>query len=355
MQIVVTGGAGFIGSHIVELLLEEGAAVRVIDHAPDAGVSIPPTAELMSIDIRDEMAVQEAVRGADVVCHQAAKVGLGVSFGDVTDYVSSNDVGTAVLLRTLHRGSFRGRMVLASSMVVYGEGDYTCPNHGPLRPAPRAEAALAAGMFDPLCGLCDSVLVPVSVTEGSQLDPRNVYAATKLHQEHLCGVFGRELKVPVASLRYHNVYGPRMPLDTPYAGVAAIFRSAYRSDAAPAVFEDGHQLRDFVHVWDVARANALCCLRDDPVDGPFNIASGEVRSVLDLAQAMRSARGAAAPAPVVTGEFRTGDVRHIFASGDKAARELGFGPSVSFEEGMRGFFTDVSAGVSSADHPVGGP
>jgi dTDP-L-rhamnose 4-epimerase len=164
-----------------------------------------------------------------------------------------------------------------------------------------------------------------------------VYAATKLHQEHLCFVFGREMSVPVAALRYHNVYGPRMPLDTPYAGVASIFKSAFESGIAPRVFEDGEQRRDFVHVRDVAKANVICCLRDEPASGVFNIASGEVRTVLDLAEALRAGYGEEAKSPIVTGDYRLGDVRHIFAANERAARDLGFRSSVSFSTGMAEF------------------
>jgi dTDP-L-rhamnose 4-epimerase len=265
-------------------------------------------------------------------------VGLGADVRDIADYVGHNDLATAVLLRALAESGFVGRFVLASSMVVYGEGRYACPEHGPVRPGPRAPADLAAGRFDPPCPECGRALEPQAVPEDAPVDPRNVYAATKLHQEHLVAAFARERDgIAVTALRYHNVYGPRMPRDTPYAGVASLFRSALARGEAPRVFEDGAQLRDFVHVRAVARANVLALTAPEPVEGAFNIASGTPRTVGDLARALAAAMGAQAPAPVVTREFRRGDVRHVFASPDRARRTLGFQAAIGLEEGMAEF------------------
>ena len=256
MRVLVTGGAGFIGSQIVDALVAGGHGVRVLDlRAGDA--TMRAGVELVRADVRDGGALQDALDGVDAVCHQAAMVGLGVDLDDIADYVSHNDLGTAVLLRTLARRSFRGRIVQASSMVVYGEGGYVCPVHGVIRPGPRSVAALEAGDFEPPCSQCGARLQATAVSEDAPPDPRNVYAATKLHQEHLAGAFARETGVAVTSLRYHNVYGPRMPRDTPYAGVASLFLSALAAGRAPRVFEDGAQRRDFIHVRDVARANLL--------------------------------------------------------------------------------------------------
>jgi dTDP-L-rhamnose 4-epimerase len=269
------------------------------------------------------------------VSHQAAMVGLGVDFADVTDYVSHNDLGTAVLLRAMAGRRFSGRLVIASSMVVYGEGAYCCPTHGLVRPEARAAAALRAGRFESDCPRCGRPLEPVVVEEDATLDPRNVYAATKLHQEHLAAVYGRECGVPVVRLRYHNVYGPQMPRDTPYAGVASIFRSALEGGTAPRVFEDGRQRRDFVHVRDVARANVLALAEDAP-EGAFNVASGEPRTVGEMAAALTAALRPDLT-PVVTGGFRLGDVRHVVASARRARVELGFSAEVPFGVGMREF------------------
>jgi dTDP-L-rhamnose 4-epimerase len=273
-------------------------------------------------DVRDPGAWRRAARGADAVCHQAARVGLGIDFGDVRRYVDDNDAGTAAGLLALHELGFQGRFVLASSMVVYGEGRYRCPDHGDVRPGPRTGADLAAGRFEPPCPRCGAALDWAPIDEDAPLDPRNVYAATKVHQEHLCAMFGREHEgVAVTALRYHNVYGPRMPRDTPYAGVASIFRSAVARGEAPAVFEDGGQARDFVHVRDVARANVAALTADPPVAGALNVASGTPRTVLDLARAVCDGTGLA---PVVVGGGRLGDVRHIVASPERAGHALGF-------------------------------
>jgi dTDP-L-rhamnose 4-epimerase len=263
-------------------------------------------------------------------------VGLGVDLGDLPAYVGHNDLATAELLRALAARGFAGRLVLASSMVVYGEGRYACAEHGIVVPAPRRPADLDAGRFEPRCPDCERPLSPVSVPEDARLDPRSVYAVTKLAQEHLCTVFGHETGVPVTALRYHNVYGPRMPRDTPYAGVASIFRSAFAAGHAPRVFEDGGQRRDFVHVRDVARANVRA-LRET-VPGAFNVASGTPRTVLQMAHALAEACHAPeSAAPQVTGEWRPGDVRHVVAAPDAAAERLGFRAVEDFAAGMAEF------------------
>jgi dTDP-L-rhamnose 4-epimerase len=288
-------------------------------------------------DVSDPAAWESALEGVDALCHQAARVGLGVDFGDVRRYVADNDVGTAVGLGALHDCGFTGRIVLASSMVVYGEGRYRCATHGPCAAPPRLARDLEAGAFEPRCQTCGAALARVLVDEDAPLDPRNVYAATKLHQEHLCAAFAREHPVTCTSLRYHNVYGSRMPADTPYAGVASIFRSAVERGESPTVLEDGGQTRDFVHVSDVARANVLALSVSEPVGAALNVASGEPHTVLDLATAVASDSGFS---PVVTGGFRLGDVRHVVGSPERAADLLGFRAQTSFSVGMAAFVGD---------------
>jgi dTDP-L-rhamnose 4-epimerase len=348
-RVLVTGGAGFVGSHVVDALLARGDDVRILDALhPAAHAAKPdyldPRAEFVAGDVRDGAVVAAALRGVDRVCHQAAMVGLGTDIGDIADYVSHNDLGTAVLLRELARARFAGRLVLASSMVVYGEGRYACAEHGRVRPGPRRPADLAAGQFEPPCPRCGAALKPHSIPEDAPADPRNVYAATKLHQEHLAAAFSRETGVPVTALRYHNVYGPRMPRDTPYAGVASIFASALAAGRAPRVFEDGGQLRDFVHVRDVARANVLALTAPEAVPGAFNVASGTPRSVGEMAHALHAASLAGAPAPVTTGDYRLGDVRHVFASAARAAERLRFRAREPFDAGMAEFATAALRG-----------
>ncbi|MBA3654439.1 MAG: NAD-dependent epimerase/dehydratase family protein [Actinobacteria bacterium] len=331
MRILVTGGAGFIGSHIVDDLVDAGHDVVVLDRAPRPAY-LPDGATYQQGDVTSAQAWIEALRGVDAVCHQAARVGLGLRVADVTAYVADNDTGTAAGLWAMDAVGFGGRLVLASSMVVYGEGRYRCAEHGDVRPGRRRPADLDAGRFEPPCPTCGRELAPSLVSEDAPLDPRNVYAATKLHQEQLCTAVGAELGVPVTALRYHNVYGPRMPRDTPYAGVASIFRSAIARGSGPRVFEDGGQRRDFVHVTDVARANVLALTAVDPVPGAFNVCSGEPHSVGDLARTLSSVLDG--PAPVVTGEWRLGDVRHVTASPEAARAALGFHAEVRFEDGV---------------------
>ena len=341
MRILVTGGAGFIGSHVVDALARAGHDVLVVDALlPQAHAVAPadlhPAAELRVADLRDPDVAREAVAGADAVCHQASMVGLGQDLRDLPAYAGHNDLATAVLLAALAERRFTGRIVLASSMVVYGDGRYRCAVHGATAAPPRAREALEARRFDPACPRCGRELQPDAVAEDAPLDPRSVYAATKVHQEHLLACFARETPgVRAVALRYHNVYGPRMPRDTPYAGVASIFRSALAAGRAPAVFEDGGQLRDFVHVRDVARANVLALTAEDPPPR-VNVASGMPRTVLDMARALHAAVGGGA-APEVTGAFRLGDVRHVFAAAALARSSLGFRAEIGFAEGMREF------------------
>jgi dTDP-L-rhamnose 4-epimerase len=277
--------------------------------------------------------------GVDVVCHQAAKVGLGVDFDDAPDYVNSNETGTAVLLAAMARRSL-GRLVLASSMVVYGEGRYR-DSRGTVHAPPRAVTDLEAGRFEPVSPRTGEPLVPELIDEDAAPDPRNVYAATKLGQEYLATSWARATGGRVAMLRYHNVYGPRMPFGTPYAGVASLFRTSLERHEAPRVFEDGRQRRDFVHVRDVASANLAAvdwtATQPSGAARAFNVGSGEVHTVGDIAVALSEA--VSGPAPVVTGEFRLGDVRHITASSERIRAELGWRSTVTFEDGIREFAT----------------
>ncbi|WP_427132048.1 NAD-dependent epimerase/dehydratase family protein [Pseudarthrobacter sp. S9] len=345
MRLLVTGGAGFIGSHIVDAALAKGWAVRVLDSLDPSIHPGPPAfdprVELIAGDVTDPDIVDGALEGIDTVCHQSAKVGLGVSFADAPDYIRNNDYATAVLLAAMERHSIP-RLVLASSMVVYGEGAYTDPATGlPVRPGPRTEADLRAGIYDPRNPATGMVLTPAMVTEDATLDPRNVYAASKLSQEHLAAAWARSTGGAAVALRYHNVYGPRMPRDTPYAGVASLFRSALARGEGPRVFEDGAQRRSFIHVRDVAAANiaALEWLAGNDASGfhAYNVGADEVHTIGDVAAAL--SKFSAGPEPVVTGEYRLGDVRHVTASSELIKAELGWAPGVGFDEGMREFAT----------------
>ncbi|HEY3482379.1 MAG TPA: NAD-dependent epimerase/dehydratase family protein, partial [Streptomyces sp.] len=257
---------------------------------------------------------------------------------DAPAYVDCNDVGTATLLAAMAGAGVRN-LVLAGSMVVYGEGRYDCARHGPVAPGPRTVADLDAGRFEPLCPQCGAELTPGLVDEEARTDPRNVYATTKLAQEHLAAAWARATGGRATALRYHNVYGPRMPRDTPYAGVASFFRSSLARGEAPRVFEDGAQRRDFVHVRDVAAANAVALAAlPDGVPGTFrafNTGSGTPHTIGEMATMLATAHGG--PAPLVTGEYRLGDVRHITASSERLRSELGWRPEVEFTAGVAEF------------------
>jgi dTDP-L-rhamnose 4-epimerase len=350
MRVLVTGAAGFIGSHIAETMRAAGHEVRGLDSLAPAVHNGRPDhvpGDLVVGDVRDPAAVDEALAGMDAVCHQAALVGLGVDLSDLPAYADVNVTGTAVLLEAMGRHGIP-RLVFASSMVVYGEGAYDCAVHGRVRPSPRDPGDLAVGRFEPRCPRCAQPLTMTTVAEDAPLDPRNAYAASKVAQEHLVSSWARLTSGTAIGLRYHNVYGPRMPRDTPYSGVAAIFRSCLENGLPPRVFEDGGQRRDFVHVRDVARANLLGLQAVDRAAGSapgaeagagglrcYNVASGEPHTVGEMASALAAAFGGIEP--VVTGEYRLGDVRHIVASPASAARDLGFRAQTSFADGIAEF------------------
>jgi dTDP-L-rhamnose 4-epimerase len=345
VRVLITGGAGFIGSHVADRLVAEGHDVVLLDallpqaHGPAAEAAPPPgVADLVRGDVRDAALLARQLPGVDAVCHQAAMVGHGVDPSDAPAYAAHNDLGTAVLLAAMHAAGVR-RLVLAGSMVVYGEGRYDCPEHGVVRPGPRAAADLDAGRFEPRCPACGRDLLPGLVGEDAPLDPRSTYAATKAAQEYLAGAWARQTGGSVWALRYHNVYGPRMPRDTPYAGVASIFRSALERGEPPRVLEDGHQRRDFVHVTDVAAANALA-LTAAPGPGlhAVNVCSGEPHTIGELAQTLAAAMGG--PPPMVVGGARSGDVRHVVADPALARELLGFRACVGFDDGVARFATD---------------
>ncbi|MEU4246961.1 NAD-dependent epimerase/dehydratase family protein [Amycolatopsis sp. NPDC026612] len=344
MRVLVTGGAGFIGSHIADLLADGGAEVVVLDNLlPTAhGSRTPPPYtgrhRFLRGDVTDTEMVAELLDSVDAVCHQAAVVGHGIDPSDAPSYALHNNYGTAVLLAGMHAAGVR-KLVLASSMVVYGEGRYACPDHGVVAPSPRRSSDVDAGRFEPRCPACDAELAWQLVPEDAPLNPRSTYAATKLAQEHLAGAWARQTGGSVWAMRYHNVYGPRMPQNTPYAGVASLFRSALVRGEAPRVLEDGRQQRDFVHVHDVARANVLALHTEGPAAEitPLNICSGTPHTVGELAEEL--ARACAGPAPEVIGGARPADVRHVVADPARARELLGFTAEIGFEKGIADFAT----------------
>jgi dTDP-L-rhamnose 4-epimerase len=336
MRVLVTGAAGFIGSRISAALTARGHEVVGIDAMLDAahghGAELAPG--VLRVDLRDAYHLTPVLSEIDVVCHQAAMVGAGVNAADAPAYGSHNDYATTVLLAGMYAAGIR-RLVLASSMVVYGQGAFDCPVHGPVEPLPRRREDLDAGIFEHRCPACDEAVHWRLVGEDAPLRPRSLYAASKTAQEHYALAWSEAAGGSVTALRYHNVYGPGMPRDTPYSGVAAIFRSAIEKGQAPKVFEDGGQMRDFVHVDDVAAANVAAIESDRGGFVAANVCSGRPVSILDVARLVCDARGGLPPE--VTGQYRSGDVRHIVADPARAAELLGFRAAIDPADGLREF------------------
>jgi dTDP-L-rhamnose 4-epimerase len=328
VKVLLTGGAGFVGRSVHDQLTVAGHTIRVFDRVLDR-----------RNDIIDHDRLGAAASGCDAVIHLAAKVGLGVNICDIDDYALQNDYGTAMALRVAAEMGI-SRFLYASSMVVYGEGGYRCAEHGSVRPPPRRRDDLDAGRFDPLCPTCADDLVPELVAESAPLDPRNAYAATKAHGERLTAIWSRETSGSVAALRLHNVYGPGMPRDTAYAGVASIFTDSLLGGEPPRVFEDGCQRRNFIHVSDVAAAVLAALHAQLPIGlTPLNIGTPWVMTVGQMAAEL--SRTLSGPAPVVTGEYRLGDVRHVTADCSAAERVLGWRAQIDLAHGL----ADLAASV----------
>lgn len=349
MRVLVTGGAGFIGTAVVAELRRRGHEVRVLDALIAQGDAIrepppfPDGVEFVHGDVRDPETVESALRGVDVVSHQAAMVGRGREILDAPRYAGCNDLGTATLVAVMARLGMR-RLVLASSVVIYGDCNYDCPEHGRVRPPRRSREDLDAGRFEPRCPRCGAAVTVSPVEEDDLMDPpRNVYAVTKLAQEYLASAWARETGGTVTALRYHNVYGPDMPYDSAYSGVASTFRTALAKGAPPNVFEDGGPRRDFIHVDDIAAANVAALARTDPGFRPYNVATGTPHAIIDMAEALAAASGG--PAPAVTGDYRIGDVRHQYGSPARIAAELGWRAEVGFDAGMKEFATAPMRGL----------
>ncbi len=340
MRVLVTGGAGFIGSHLVDALVGKGHDVAVVDNLERQVHKIKPTylnpkARYSFEDISAEGVFSERLQDIDVVFHLAGMVGVGQSMYQVRRYVDVNVGGTARLLQTLvERNHDVRKIIVASSMSIYGEGAFACPEHGRVSPPLRAEAQLKKGDWEVHCPACRSPTKPVPTAEDKPVLPNSVYAITKRDQEELCLAVGRAYGLPTVALRFFNVYGPRQSLDNPYTGVAAIFQARIKNEAPPVVFEDGLQTRDFVSVHDVVQALLLSFERSGADHSALNVGSGAPTSILDMARVLIKLYGSNLT-PSVEHKFRAGDVRHCFADLTKIRQGLGYEPKVTFKEGMR--------------------
>jgi dTDP-L-rhamnose 4-epimerase len=340
MRILVTGGAGFIGSHLVARLVDRGEDVTVLDSLEaqvhgDEPASLPDSVTFIRGNVGDADAVDRALEGVERVVHLAAAVGVGQSMYEIANYVRQNTMATAVFLERLVASPARpSRLVVASSMSIYGEGEYECEQHGRIAPAPRSNDQLAARSWECRCPHCDAELAPVPTSETKPLIPTSVYAVTKRDHEELSLVTGAAYDIPTVALRFFNVYGPGQALSNPYTGVAAIFASRLLNGRPPLVFEDGLQSRDFVHVSDIVAGILLALEADDAVGHAINLGTGRPTTVSRVAEALMAGLEVDIT-PRVTGQYRAGDIRHCYADPRRARELLGFRAGVPLENGMK--------------------
>jgi dTDP-L-rhamnose 4-epimerase len=338
-RVLITGGAGFIGSHATDALLAAGYEVRLFDNlSPQVHGAqrerpsyLDREAELVIGDMTDALAVERALRGADMVLHLASAVGVGQSMYDIDSYVQTNELGTAILLQALSKRPVE-RLVVASSMSVYGEGLYRTADRAELAPEERPIDQLRAGEWE-LHDVAGRILDPVRTPETKQPSLSSIYALNKYAQERMCLIVGKAYGIPTIALRFFNVFGPRQALSNPYTGVLAIFAARLLNGRRPLVFEDGLQRRDFVHVKDVARTCRIA-LETERTNDVFNVGSGQSRSIVSVAQDLARVMGRVDIAPEITGKYRAGDIRHCFADIAKSRALLGFEPRVAFEDGL---------------------
>jgi len=340
-NVLITGGAGFVGSHLADALLELGHNVRIFDNLTEQvhphGVPgyLSSEAELVRGNMQDAAAVRRSLEGIDVVFHMAAAVGVGQSMYEIEHYMGTNTQGTAVLLQELlNRKSQLEKLVLASSMSIYGEGKYLCAQCGEVAPTLRSNEQLRAKRWEAECAACGEALAPIPTDESKPLQCSSIYALSKKDQEEMCLLFGRTYRLPVVALRYFNIYGTRQSLSNPYTGVAAIFASRLMNNNPPLIFEDGRQLRDFVSVQDVVEANLLAMERSAADGMALNIGSGEPISISEVAAELARAMNKNIPA-ALTLKYRAGDVRHCFADITAARKHLGYAPKMRFAEGLK--------------------
>ncbi len=340
-KVLVTGGAGFIGSHIVDALVEGGHDVRIFDnlefqvHRGKAPDYLNRQAEFVRGDVVRMDEFRAALADVDVVFHEAARVGVGQSMYEISSYVSTNILGTANLLNILANENHDvKKVVVTASMSSYGEGAYSCQSCGPVFPSLRAESQMRSGKWEPSCPKCGSQLKPVPTSESKPLELNSIYSISKAAQESAVLCVGKAYGIPSVALRYFNVYGPRQSLSNPYTGVAAIFMSRIKNNNPPIIFEDGLQTRDFISVHDVVAASILAMKSESADYEAFNVGTGKPVTIRGVAEAIAKVFGSSVR-PNIAGQFRKGDVRHCFADITKIKSRLGFSPKVSFEDGMK--------------------
>ncbi len=341
MKILVTGGAGFIGSHLVDRLVQMGHDVTVLDviekqvHTHGRPEYLNRKAKYIIGDIRDRRKLSESIKGTEVISHQAAAVGVGQSMYQIEKYVDVNSLGTAALLDFLVNGKHDVRkFIVASSMSIYGEGSYICEGCGMVYPDIRDKSQMERHEWEMRCNKCGRKASPLPTDEEKPLKPTSVYATTKRSQEELCLNVGRSYGIPTVSLRYFNVYGPRQSLSNPYTGVCAIFSSRIKNGKPPLIFEDGLQSRDFVNVRDIVQANILAMEKKKADYNYYNVGTGVQKTILDVANTLIKLYGMGVK-PRVSSRFRAGDIRHCFSDIRKISDDLGYRPSVTFEDGMK--------------------
>jgi dTDP-L-rhamnose 4-epimerase len=340
-KVLITGGAGFLGSHLVDALLQQGHTVRVYDsltpqvHPAGLPGYLAREIDFTRGDMRDLDSLCQAVRGVDVVFHLAAAVGVGQSMYEIAHYVGVNTQGTANLLQVLLDMKVPiEKLIVASSMSIYGEGRYRCAACGDVAPPMRPQKQLAARQWETVCPHCSRQLQPVPTDESKPLQCSSIYALSKKDQEEMALLFGRTYGLPVVALRYFNIYGTRQALSNPYTGVAAIFASRLLNRRPPRVFEDGRQMRDFVSVHDIVEANLLAMERAEAAGMALNIGSGEPVTIAEVAAVLSRTLGVHIPSQI-TGKYRAGDIRHCFGDITAAKRVLGYAPRVRFADGIR--------------------
>ena len=349
MKVLVTGGAGFVGSFLCEELHRQGFDIRILDcfepQVHEGGTdnlsslktpagAFKPGVQLLQGDVRNRTELESALVGVDAIIHLAAQVGVGQSMYEIERYVSHNTSGTAVLLELLaNRKHSVRKVVVASSMSIYGEGAYDCKNCGEVYPILRSSAQLEASEWEMNCPKCGVTVAPKPTPESKPLLPTSIYAITKRDQEEMCLTVGRAYGIPTAALRFFNIYGPRQSLNNPYTGVAAIFSSRLLNGRSPVVFEDGNQSRDFVHVTDIVQAIVLALTKPEADFETFNVGTGRSTSIRRVAELLAEKLGVDI-APQIENKFREGDIRHCYADTRKISQKLGYAPQVDFEKGI---------------------